>query len=133
MLLLLNSISHLSQLCYLRVISLCSKKALVFSVFHSKSLCLSDLKPFVFISLPLLVIAHKWNHTTCKILFLASFAWYKFEISPCCACVNSLLILIAELLYKEWIPHIFFIYSPVEGHLHCLQMLANINCYKCLC
>ena len=57
---------------------------------------------------------------------LASFTYHNaFEILPCC-CVGQYVIFlfIAEEYSIIWRYHNLFIYSPVEGHLPCVQFLA---------
>ena len=73
--------------------------------------------------LPILGISHKWNHTLCCLLWLASFTKQSvFRVHPCDTTYRYFFLSYWWIMSHQWLDHILFIHSSVGGHLCCFYL-----------
>ena len=71
---------------------------------------------------------YKWNHVTCKQLKLAFIIYhYSLEIIQVIACINSVLVFIAEWYSTVWMDQTLFNLSPHKVHLGCFILGITIK------
>lgn len=82
----------------------------------------------VSMDLPVLDTSYKGNHTTCGLWSLSAFAGVMLSrFIHTVACVRALFLFRAEYCSSEWVDHILFDRSSVDGHLGCFYFLALVN------